>query len=265
MNLPKHTMNGNGQRPAARPWIGITPGYAGPDPTRGFVKFGDLNFCDLNYARRVERAGGLPLILAHAHEDQERQIAQLAAALDGLLLTGGDDVHPRHYDQEWFDAGIPPAGQRDEFELPLTRAFLATGKPILGICRGIQLVNVAMGGTLVQDIPHFVGPTHHSQSAQSGVPTHEVHLAEGCRLARVFRGLTINVNSHHHQAVDRVAEGFRVVGCSEEGIVEVIEHESHPYLIGVQWHPERLGVADPLHQELFDDFVQACREPGYER
>ena len=258
-------MHGNGTGPALRPLIGITPGYAGPDPRRDFVKFSDMNFCDLNYSRRVERAGGLPLILAHAHEDQESQIEQLIATLDGLLLTGGDDVHPRHYGQEWFETAVLPASERDDFELPLTRAFLATGKPILGICRGIQLVNVAMGGSLVQDIPHFVGPTHHSQNAFTAIPTHQVRLAEDCRLARVFQGVTVDVNSHHHQAVDRLAEGFRVVGRSEEGIVEVIEHEQHPYLIGVQWHPERLGGDAFMHQELFDDFVRACRESRHER
>lgn len=242
-----------------RPVIGITPGYAGPDDRREFVRKSDLNFTDLNYVRRIERAGGLPLLLPHVHCEVQAQIEQMAALCDGLLLTGGDDVHPRHYHQEWYNAGVPIAAERDEFELPLTKIYLTTGKPILAICRGIQLINVLLGGTLIQDIPHFVGSTHHSQSDPTGVPTHQVRVEEDCRLAQIFKGEFIDVNSHHHQCVDRVGQGLRVVGRSEEGIIEALEHEQHPYCVAVQWHPERLGVERLMHQELFDDFVRAAR------
>jgi putative glutamine amidotransferase len=252
-------------RPSVLPLIGIATGYAGPDPNRAFVRLGNLNYCDLNYSRRVERAGGLPIFLPHLHEDVDARIAQTASMLDGLLLTGGEDVDPTHYGQDWFACDTPPARERDHFELPLVRAFFETGKPMLGICRGIQLINVAMGGTLVQDIPHFVGPTHHSQSAETTESTHQVSLDESSRLARIFGAVTVDVNSHHHQAVDRAAAGVKVVGRSEEGIVEAIEHAQHPYLIGVQWHPERLGGDAFAHQELFDDFVRACREQRRER
>jgi putative glutamine amidotransferase len=241
-----------------RPLIGITPGYAGPNDNRDFVRKSDLVFTDLNYVRRVERAGGLPLLLPHVQGREA--LEQMAALCDGLLLTGGDDVHPRHYQQEWFDVGVPVASERDDFEMPLTRAYLSTGKPILAICRGIQLVNVIMGGTLIQDIPHFVGSTHHSQTDPTGVPTHQVQVDENCRLARIFNGSIIDVNSHHHQCLDRVAAGLRVVARSEEGIIEAVEHEHHPYLMAVQWHPERLGTERWLHQELFDDFVRAASE-----
>lgn len=243
-----------------RPLIGITPGYAGPNDNRDFVRKSDMVFTDLNYVRRVERAGGLPLLLPHVHFHRHEQIEQMAAICDGLLLTGGDDVHPKYYNQEWYNAGVPIAAERDEFEMPLTELFLSTGKPILAICRGIQLINVIMGGTLVQDIPHFIGSTHHSQTDPTGVPTHQVQVEENCRLARIFNGDIIDVNSHHHQCLDRVADGLRVVARSEEGIIEAVEHASHPYLMAVQWHPERLGVDRYLHQELFDDFIRAVTE-----
>jgi putative glutamine amidotransferase len=239
-----------------QPLIGVSPGYAGPSEARNFCRTADILYIDQNYLRRIEEAGGLPLLLPHT--DDATVIGELAARLDGLLMTGGEDVHPERYGQNILN-GTEVSAARDRFEFHLFEIFFATRKPILAICRGIQVVNVALGGTLTQDIPIQLGMTHHSQQVSSAKPTHGVRLAENSRLARIFGQTLLEVNSHHHQGIDQPAPDLSVVGWSEEGIPEAVEHRKHPYLIGVQWHPERLTERKEIQERLFADFVAACR------
>ena len=182
------------------------------------------------------------------------QAVQDALTCDGLLLPGGGDMDPKFYGQERIPACGEPNLLRDAAEPLLLRAFLAADKPVLGICRGIQVMNAVLGGDLYQDIKPFAHVPHNDHWAK----IHTVTVRRGTLLSRILEQDTVLVNSQHHQAVDRVAPGFTLVALSEDGIVEAIEKPDARFCLGVQWHPEWLSDADPAMQGLFDAFVNAC-------
>ena len=182
------------------------------------------------------------------------QAVQDALTCDGLLLPGGGDMDPKFYGQARIPACGEPNLLRDAAEPLLLRAFLAADKPVLGICRGIQVMNVVLGGTLYQDIKPFEHLPHNDHWAK----VHTVTVRRGTLLSRILGQDTVLVNSQHHQAVDRVAPGFTLAALSEDGIVEAIEKPDARFCLGVQWHPEWLSDADPAMQGLFDAFVNAC-------
>ena len=182
------------------------------------------------------------------------QAVQDALTCDGLLLPGGGDMDPMFYGQERIPACGEPNLLRDAAEPLLLRAFLAADKPVLGICRGIQVMNAVLGGDLYQDIKPFEHLPHNDHWAK----VHTVTVRRGTLLSRILGQDTVLVNSQHHQAVDRVAPGFTLAALSEDGIVEAIEKPDARFCLGVQWHPEWLSDADPAMQGLFDAFVNAC-------
>lgn len=182
------------------------------------------------------------------------QAVQDALTCDGLLLPGGGDMDPKFYGQARIPACGEPNLLRDAAEPLLLRAFLAADKPVLGICRGIQVMNAVLGGDLYQDIKPFEHLPHNGHWAK----VHIVTVRRGTLLSRVLGQDTVLVNSQHHQAVDRVAPGFTLAALSEDGIVEAIEKPDARFCLGVQWHPEWLSDADPAMQGLFDAFVNAC-------
>ncbi len=182
------------------------------------------------------------------------QAVQDALTCDGLLLPGGGDMDPKFYGQERIPACGEPNLLRDAAEPLLLRAFLAADKPVLGICRGIQVMNAVLGGDLYQDIKPFEHLPHNDHWAK----VHTVTVRRGTLLSRILGQDTVLVNSQHHQAVDRVAPGFTLAALSEDGIVEAIEKPDARFCLGVQWHPEWLSDADPAMQGLFDAFVNAC-------
>lgn len=182
------------------------------------------------------------------------QAMQDALTCDGLLLPGGGDMDPKFYGQERIPACGEPNLLRDAAEPLLLRAFLAADKPVLGICRGIQVMNAVLGGDLYQDIKPFEHLPHNDHWAK----VHTVTVRRGTLLSRILGQDTVLVNSQHHQAVDRVAPGFTLAALSEDGIVEAIEKPDARFCLGVQWHPEWLSDADPAMQGLFDAFVNAC-------
>lgn len=177
-----------------------------------------------------------------------------ALTCDGLLLPGGGDMDPKFYGQARIPACGEPNLLRDAAEPLLLRAFLAADKPVLGICRGIQVMNAVLGGDLYQDIKPFEHLPHNGHWAK----VHTVTIRRGTLLSRILGQDTVLVNSQHHQAVDRVAPGFTLAALSEDGIVEAIEKPDAGFCLGVQWHPEWLSDADPAMQGLFDAFVNAC-------
>jgi gamma-glutamyl-gamma-aminobutyrate hydrolase PuuD len=190
-------------------------------------------------------------------------VAQVLDGLAGLLLSGGGDIHPSYYGEEM--AGSEPEHMdavRDEFELELTREALARDMPVLGICRGIQVLNVALGGGLAQHVPG-----HRVEAGGKSWVQHRVHLAHGSRLATIL-GVTdaVIVNSHHHQAVtlDRLAEGLVPAAYDDvaAGLLEAVESPAHRWVIGVQWHPERDWELPQLHQRLFHAFLEAMNQRG---
>ena len=182
------------------------------------------------------------------------QAVQDALTCDGLLLPGGGDMDPKFYGQARIPACGEPNLLRDSAEPLLLRAFLAADKPVLGICRGIQVMNAVLGGDLYQDIKPFEHLPHNGHWAK----VHTVTVRRGTLLSRILGQDTVLVNSQHHQAVDRVAPGFTLAALSEDGIVEAIEKPDARFCLGVQWHPEWLSDADPAMQGLFDAFVNAC-------
>ena len=182
------------------------------------------------------------------------QAVQDALTCDGLLLPGGGDMDPKFYGQERIPACGEPNLLRDAAEPLLLRAFLAADKPVLGICRGIQVMNAVLGGDLYQDIKPFEHLPHNGHWAK----VHTVTVRRGTLLSRILGQDTVLVNSQHHQAVDQVAPGFTLAALSEDGIVEAIEKPDARFCLGVQWHPEWLSDADPAMQGLFDAFVNAC-------
>lgn len=182
------------------------------------------------------------------------QAVQDALTCNGLLLPGGGDMDPKFYGQARIPACGEPNLLRDAAEPLLLRAFLAADKPVLGICRGIQVMNAVLGGDLYQDIKPFEHLPHNGHWAK----VHTVTVRRGTLLSRILGQDTVLVNSQHHQAVDRVAPGFTLAALSEDGIVEAIEKPDAGFCLGVQWHPEWLSDADPAMQSLFDAFVNAC-------
>jgi putative glutamine amidotransferase len=217
-----------------------------------------------SYVRAVAIAGGAPVVtVPHADEEALRAVFE---RLDGLLLSGGGDVLPAFYGED--DSGLLWAvdQQRDRTELTLARWALSEGLPLLAICRGTQVLNVAAGGTLIQDIATGVpGSLTHSTVAvhpPSGV-AHAVQLAEGSRLSRLFGTGEIGVNSAHHQAVKDLGAGLIVAARAPDGVVEGIEAPDHPFCIGVQWHPETMLETQPHMLRLFEALVErASAEPG---
>lgn len=217
----------------------------------------------VDYVKAIYRAGGIPLLAAPAFgcADPANAAREMLSCVGGLLLTGGDDVDPRLYGKSHPHpkiGAINPA--RDEFEMALAIAALELDIPILGICRGAQILNVAAGGGLIQDIPGCVDGAHaHRVSAPRWHPTHCVRLAHNSMLFRMFGEEIIWVNSFHHQAVGPVAPGFAVTAVADDGVVEAIERLDSRFVVGVQWHPEGLAERDPQSLSLFSEFVNAVR------
>ena len=186
--------------------------------------------------------------------------AAVAAVLecDGLLLPGGADVDPHLYGQEPTEKCGKPHILRDTAEPKLLEAFLSTGKPILCICRGVQLLNVYFGGTLHQDIKDLQTCAHADFKGKNR-GSHPISIRPESKLYSILGCEAATVNSLHHQAVLDVAEGLTVTATSSDGFVEALEKEDHPFLIGVQWHPEHMSKFVPAQQHLFDAFVDACK------
>lgn len=238
-----------------RPLIGITTStQVSDDPTRlGMRRYALPAY----YVARVEEAGGLAVLLPNAPPAEAPGYVE---RLDGLLLSGGVDVDPHEYGAEpHAELGeVDPA--RDAFEVAAVRAARTAKKPIFAICRGMQLANVAFGGTLLQDIPSQVtGALRHEQSTTDlEQPSHRVELEPGSTLVRLAGATQVRVNSFHHQAVERMAPGFRPTARARDGVVEGMESVEGPFFQCVQWHPERL-VGDVLTRALFQAFVEAAR------
>jgi len=240
-----------------RPRIGITSWHRNDaDRLERWVAIRDT------YTGAVWAAGGLPIILPIGDDDPE-MIEGYLAAVDGLLFTGGEDIAPAYYGAARDERCQEPDPERDLFEIHLARAALAQQVPTLGICRGLQVINVAAGGTLYQDIACRPGTRdYHSASlANRGQLIHRVRLVQESRLRAIMGVAESQVTSTHHQFVKDLAPGFRVSAESaEDGIVEGIERPDVPFLLAVQWHPERLYADHAAHLALFGSLVEAARE-----
>lgn len=218
---------------------------------------------NVQYVTGVEAPGATALLVTPAHD--EASIRALVGMSHGLLLTGGEDVEPRRYGQEPHPALGSVTPVRDEAELTALDEAMRLRLPVLAICRGVQLLNVALGGTLYQDLPsQRPGGLVHEQAAPVAHRWHGATVREGSRLHGIFGVRELFINSFHHQGIDRLADGLAASVWAEDGLVEGVEGTDHPWLFGVQWHPER-GEAHARADERDPDrrllwaFVDAAR------
>jgi putative glutamine amidotransferase len=235
---------------AVRPLIGISSyGRAGQRQTFSVP-------CE--YVDVVRKVGGVPLIVPPI----EDEVPEALDAVAGLILSGGGDVDPVHYGGERHEANYGISPERDRFELVLARAALERPSlPVFCICRGMQLLNVALGGTLVSHIPDHFGETVSHRNPEHSPVTHAVKVEPGSRIATILGATDFEARSWHHQAVGRLGVGLRAVAWSPDGVVEAVESERHAFVLGVQWHPELDALADDRQRRLFEAFVdEASRD-----
>lgn len=210
-----------------------------------------------NYCSAVSMAGGIPVLIPY----DELLIETYINIIDGVLFTGGDfDIPPHFFGATDIHPTVSTKPERTSFELTFTQKILGTQKPILGICGGMQLINVVLGGTLIQHIPDYVDrPLAHEQPNDRSEPGHIISVLPDSLLSRAVKGAAeMAVNTAHHQAVDVIAPGLQKNAWTSDGVIEGIESSTHPFCLGVQWHPEfHVDERDPL---IFDAFVAACAE-----
>lgn len=212
------------------------------------------------YLKAIEAVGGIPVILPlnSAKED----LTKLADTFDGFIFTGGPDVHPFYFNEETHVNCGNVSPQRDSMELSLLPLVMAAKKPVLGICRGVQLLNIGLGGDIYQDVPsQFVQafPIAHNQPFAYEIPSHTVNVVPGTLLSHIAGSNSIlKVNSMHHQAVRNLAPGLIAAAYAPGQLIEAIEKPNYPFFLGVQWHPEYLWAEDSTARGLFARFVEAC-------
>lgn len=223
-----------------KPLIGITTD----------VKDGHSSI-EAEYARAVARAGGIPVLIPSAAGDGDL-LEETALLIDGLLLPGSRDMDPKFYNEEPHEKLRPMSLERTETELGLLREAVDKGIPVLGICGGMQLINVFMGGSLYQDIRSFLpGALNHEKGS-----VHDVTAGEGTLLGNITGSGAFPVKSYHHQAVKKLGGGLRASASAPDGIVEGIESGEHPFLLGIQWHPERED--GEISRLIIGRFVNEC-------
>ncbi len=218
-----------------------------------------------DYSDSLSLAGAIPVLMPHleARIDDDEYITEVLKSVDGIVLPGGSDIDPALYNSypQKNLGDISP--ERDRWELKLLKKAIDLKKPILGICRGFQLINIYYGGSLKVDvcgtnveskIPHM------ATMVPKYYKTHKINIKSGTRLAKIFEGKDIAVNSYHHQAVRDVGENLVVAAAAPDGVVEAVEDPNYPYMLGVQWHPEMMAYKDADQLNLFKDFVDFVDE-----
>lgn len=233
-----------------KPFIGITAGLNDD----GVHQVKDT------YVQAVLQAGGIPVIVPTG---TKKYLDDLINKLDGFLFTGGGDVDPFLFDEEPHPKLGAVEPERDALEFPLVKAIIQTEKPILAICRGMQMLTIAFGGGVYQDLSlqKSTERIQHQQQAPVWKPSHFVSLTKGSLLEELVGKSTIRVNSFHHQAVKNVRPPLQISAMAKDGTIEAIESTTHPFVIGVQWHPEALLIKkETVSQGLFKAFIQKSKE-----
>ena len=229
------------------PLIGIT--------TYGIDEKGDYRLPAL-YSDCVRRAGGTPLLIPPGSPDHEN----ILSVLSGIVLSGGGDIDPKCYQGVQHDSIYGVNVERDASEIEFVRLILKFGLPTLAICRGMQVVNIALGGTLVEDIPSEVGTNTIHRAPPRNPIEHEVRITTDSRLYSIINTKKMVVASWHHQAIRKLAKGFKIVTTALDGTIEAIESQFYPNLIAIQWHPELSAAQDPLQQNLFNELIALSKK-----
>lgn len=212
------------------------------------------------YVESVRRAGGVPILLSPGETRSDR----LIQAVDGLVFTGGGDIDPERYGGNFHETIYKIDPERDRFELTLAQQAMQADVPVLGICRGMQVLSVASGGQLLPHVPDTFGIGVLHREEQLTPTRHPVELVTSSQLAAIIGLTEIDVVSWHHQAVTTVPPGWQVAAYAPDGLIEAVEHADHPWAIALQWHPEMSAADDPSQQAIFNAFVTAaathCRD-----
>lgn len=236
-----------------KPIIGVT-GYYHP-----YSREVSGVFVGEDYTGAISSAGGIPVVIPFL--ESEEDVKAMAAKLDGLLLSGGFDMDPQMFGEQPIPGMGEVTPERDWLESILFREMHLSGKPIFGICRGMQIMNIMMGGNVYQDLPSQKEGEllQHSQRAPRWYGAHTVTVTEGTLLHAVFGQTRIRTNSFHHQAVRDVPDSLLVSAVADDGVIEAIEAKEGAFLVGVQWHPENMWRREPRVLKLFEAFVDAAR------
>lgn len=239
-----------------KPIIGITTYYIGCEELSAHRACGlnrqDMIMLTVDYSSSVIEAGGLPIYIPISSLNEE-DIELYLNKIDGLIFSGGHDIHPKYYDEKIKYDNVKPNIKRDKFEMKLLSKAIERKKPILGICRGLQLINIYFGGKLFQDIKEDKNTNidHRGSVKEKTKQAHEVNLKDGLLLNRIYNESKLLVNSVHHQAISKLGDGLVANAKSNDSIIEGIEHKDYPFIIGVQWHPEMLFESYNEHIKIF--------------
>lgn len=234
-----------------KPIIGITGAYVNHNEYMEGV------YVHHDYHKSIAANGGIPIVLPFINPEMAIETLELC---DGIILSGGEDVDPKFYGQDPHRRLGPTIPERDLTEIAIVKYAIENNIPLLAICRGVQILNVALGGTLIQDIPSQVkDPIQHSQKIERGRDSHWVNISKDSKLFDLIGSERVRVNSLHHQALEKVATDLRVVATASDGIIEAVEY-IHPttFTLGVQWHPESMASADSVMNNLFVEFIKSC-------
>lgn len=209
-----------------------------------------------DYVKSVILAGGVPLLLPLTTD--QNIVKHYCSIIDGLILSGGHDVSPLAYGEQPLQKLGQTLPERDVFDRLLIENALEIDIPVLGVCRGLQILNVALGGTLYQDLDYIPECNlKHDQYHDPTLPTHEVYIDRGTKLYEIMNDTCVKTNSFHHLAIKTLGEGLDVTARAADGVIEAIEHHERRFVIGVQWHPEMMSATDPKMRSLFESLIQA--------
>jgi putative glutamine amidotransferase len=241
----------------ARPIIGITCSRSVNGRWSDYSLGHFMDFAFDAYSQAVLACGGAPLLIPISQD--KNSLDAICGRIDGLILSGGPDVNPRFYKEEPRQGLKDVDEAQDLMELELTRQAVAADLPVFGICRGLQVLNVAMGGTLVQDIARQVPKAcNHAPRADRSIVSHKVRIEPKTRLQSILQRHSLWVNSKHHQSVNRPASGLSVAAVATDGIIEALEADDRTFVIAVQWHPEGLWQKDASARKLFRALIAAA-------
>lgn len=242
-----------------RPLIGVSGSHliTGEGAFAGYHR----SYVNDDYIRSVTEAGGVPVIVPFNPDD--KAVAEVMDRVDGLVLSGGQDICPLNYGEEPLRNIGPVWPERDHFDFLLLKLAEKRGIPVMGICRGIQIINVFHGGTMYQDLVYDENSyVKHSQNQSAETPTHTIALEKDSHFASIIGETKWVTNSHHHQTIKKLGKGLRVVARAEDGTVESVEGTGENYLQGYQFHPEMMSINNATAKLLFKDFVKNASKKG---